>query len=211
MKYLTPSADCPICDGDGVDTETIKGKWLRCRCTLKEKWVTEENLPWALAEGWQIQGKTLHNLHVVYVITPRQPELLLPEPEPKKETVDVFPGRGIPPSSKPPPPTPKPDPPKKKRRKPKHRNLPKPKPPHFLPPERTEVDVDGFRIQGSNYFRGYCRRCNEPMRVENPSQQYLCEECNPGRQIIGTLNNNVIIADIQYHGQYADSFPRRNQ
>lgn len=38
------------------------------------------------------------------------------------------------------------------------------------------------RIPGSAYFRAYCARCGEPMRVSSdcPGLQWWCERCSPG-------------------------------
>ena len=39
----------------------------------------------------------------------------------------------------------------------------------------------GQQIPGSRYFRAYCTRCDEPMRVfqEDVHKENYCEECDP--------------------------------
>ncbi len=47
----------------------------------------------------------------------------------------------------------------------------------------------GERIEGSKYYRAYCTRCLEAMRVKNPFSEdgkpntFFCDECGGGKHL----------------------------
>lgn len=45
------------------------------------------------------------------------------------------------------------------------------------------VEKDGERIKGNKFFRAFCHRCKEPLRVSNPTIiEHWCELCSPPHQ-----------------------------
>lgn len=45
----------------------------------------------------------------------------------------------------------------------------------------------GSAIPGSRYYRDYCTRCSEPMRVEEDrvGDEHFCSECDPPHMGVG--------------------------
>lgn len=39
----------------------------------------------------------------------------------------------------------------------------------------------GDKIPGSRWFRAFCSRCGEPMRVQDPTEIHFCSECSPNK------------------------------
>lgn len=38
----------------------------------------------------------------------------------------------------------------------------------------------GDKIPGSLFYRDFCHRCGEPLRVSNLNEENYCEDCEPG-------------------------------
>jgi len=51
----------------------------------------------------------------------------------------------------------------------------------------SPMERHGQRVEGSSYFRAFCVRCREPMRVtqERINEDNYCEQCDPPHMGVG--------------------------